>query len=198
MTIALHQLATTSSSVLARAVSQHYASIVALALVLAGLSWPTRAGAQEEGPQCLLCNQVQLHGDVDGDGDEEFYWYHAFDLDSGDACEEEQAEMCRACGWESECHTVDDDDDGIGFGKCHEECVSSFVLRDLDRQVTTVLAGQLDSETGPVLAARVASESNLVYQVAENAVALVGCQGVVKRWILDESGRLFFAAGIAE
>lgn len=173
------------------------ALMVALVLGLTGsIVSPTQSAAQE--PQCLLCHQSMHYGDLDGDGDREWYWVHAFDLNSAGACAESQGEMCRACGYESECHSMTEDTDETNLGQCHEECVPAFALRDVDRAVTTLLAAQLDSRTGPTLVERVASEPSLVYQVSENAVALIGCEGVVKRWALDESARSYFSAHTVE
>ena len=173
--------------------------MVALALGLTGsMLLPTRSDAQEGGPQCLLCHQSMVYGDLDQDNENEWYWLHAFDLESAEACAESQGEMCKACGWESVCHGMDEEMEEINIGQCHEECIPAFALRDVDRTVTTLLAAQLDSRTGPTLVERVALEPSLVYQVSENAVALIGCEGVVKRWTLDESARTYFAASMIE
>lgn len=158
-------------------------SVLAFVLALgAAMIWPAQSEAQL---QCLLCHQMQV------ETERGFVWIHWFDLDSGSACEQwPDTEMCRACGGDSECHDENEESDAI-LGRCHQSCTPVFALRDLDRAVT-VLAAQLDSQTGPILAGRVAEEESLVYDAMANAVELVSCEGVVKRWALGESARSYF------
>ena len=150
------------------------------------LAQPEAAQAQL---QCLICNQ--LTGYENG----EWVWIHWFDMDSGEVCEVDPGPMCRWCGDESTCHEgpVDDDGDGIpdrvdtDEGQCHSQgCMPEFVLMDLAGEVTTLVAS-LDSRTGPLLAARVASEPSLMYDAPRNVVRLIRCEGTVMReWYLDE------------
>ena len=156
---------------------------VVLAIGIA-MIWPAQAEAQL---QCAHCHQSQINY---GDGP---IWIHWFDLDSTMCDEWPDAEMCRACGGSSECHDQNPEDDDVLLGKCHQPCAPAFVLRDLDRAVT-VLAANVDSQTGPILAGRVAEETSLVYDASGNAVELIGCEGVLKRWTLAESARSYFAA----
>lgn len=166
--------------------------VLAVALALSGsMLMSAQAEAQGSGPQCLLCHQSMHYEDFDRDGKKEWKWIHYFDLESGDDCAESQGEMCRACGFGSECHGPNESGPVV-LGQCHEACLPVVALRELDRTVTTVLAAQLDSQTGPALAERVAAEQGLVYDLAENTLALIGCEGVVKRWTLDESARTYF------
>lgn len=136
--------------------------------------------------QCEHCRETQING-PNGP-----VWVHYFWLASTLCDDWPDAESCRACGGSSECHGPEEQTE-VTLGRCHQPCAPAFALRDLD-QAVTVLAADLDAQTGEILADRVAAETSLVYDARGNAVELVSCRGVLKRWTLAESARPYFAA----
>ncbi len=177
-----------------RVMSKHLPTAVcACTIAFAGnLAQPKTAQAQ---PWCLLCYETMAYEDG------EWYWTHFFNVLSEEVCANDPGPMCRMCGKTSTCHTgapIDEDGDGepdrrdIDRGRCHSVgCMPEFALLDLAREVTT-LSANLDSQSGPVLAGRIASEPNLVYDAAQNMVRLMRCEGsVMREWYLDESIRTY-------
>lgn len=159
-------------------------SMAALVLAL-GVAMIRPAQSEAQQLSCKHCVQTQTirNGEV--------VWVHWFLLNSPLCDYFPNAESCRACGGASECHGTENTTDVI-LGKCHNPCTPAFALRDLDRAVTR-LAANLDAQNGAILAGKVAGEVSLTYDAPGNAVELIGCEGVVKRWTLAESARSYFA-----
>lgn len=159
--------------------------VIALATVLVGVA-PLRGQGQVE---CLLCLEWVTNEEDDPEKDPKWVWWHYFDLDSGKACADDPAEMCRACGGSSGCHPPGDPDQG----KCHSTQCAPVALLEIGSTVTK-LALRLDDRTVPVLALMVAREPRLVYDGRVSAVKLTRCDGaVVGTWHLGESARLYFS-----
>ena len=139
----------------------------------------------DAGLQCLIC--VERHeSDTRGNG----HWFHGFVLGTEEICEENPgAEMCRACGGESECHDIEEfdlsDPEDVYFGRCHQPCAPAYVLLELGSEVSQ-LASSSDTRSMTTLAQMINNEPHLEFDPTRNAVQLLECGGGVRQeWIVD-------------